>query len=90
MSDKEIMEWVSNLVRLDEVSRAYQRDKDWQPRIEKHSVAWKIDQKAREVRVGSEPTSVNNSSRSPTNKDEWKKDMGCYVCGKKGHFQAEC
>jgi hypothetical protein len=32
MSEKEIMEWASNLVRVDEVSRAYQREKDWQPR----------------------------------------------------------
>jgi hypothetical protein len=53
-------------------------------------VAWKIDQNAREVRVGSEPTSVNNRPWSPIKMDEWKKDIECFVCCKKGHFQAEC
>jgi hypothetical protein len=52
MSEKEIMEWVTNYVRVDEVSRAYVKPgQEWKnnPRPHRPAVAWNIDQKAREV-----------------------------------------
>ncbi len=54
MSEKEIMEWLTNYVRVDEVSRAYVKPgQEWKsnPQLHRPAVAWNIDQKAREVRI---------------------------------------
>ncbi len=46
MSEKEIIEWVTNYVRVDELSRAYVKPgQEWKkiPRSHRPAVAWNID-----------------------------------------------
>jgi hypothetical protein len=57
MSEKETMEYVTNYVRVDEMSRAHVKPgQEWKinPRPDRPAVAWNIDQKALEVRIEEE------------------------------------
>ncbi len=87
MSDREIIEWVSNYIRVDEISRAFSRE-HWAPKSDRQSVAWKVDKRAREVRVRENESSDNESQGRP-DRTEWKKEAECFACGQKGHIQSD-
>ncbi len=85
---REIVEWVINYLLVDEVSRAFNKSgPGWHPK--KQAVGWRVEQKAREVVA--EGTEAQKTATGRMNSD-WKKDLECFTCGKKGHIRgdAEC
>ncbi len=87
MSDKEIIEWFSNYNRVDEISRAFSREHLAQ-KSDRQSVAWKVDQRAREVRVRENEGSDSESQGRP-DRNEWRKEAECFACCQKGHIQSD-
>ena len=58
MSEREIMDWVTNYLRVEEMSRAYAKPGWRENRDARPAGPWKTDQKAREVKIECKKESI--------------------------------